>query len=151
MNHIPATCAVLLALAFPSSLNAGRVSDIPRKRQTILRKDWQPTFEQTQKALRQVQRFLENPTPDYRSDPDVMRDIAEALLHSKEYHIQFIGVKIKRRTFIKCSFIILGNPPWAKDWRTKEAWMDDGRYHMWRIFYEPSPDKCVGFRMNGDA
>jgi hypothetical protein len=86
---------------------SGRLTDIPLEHQIILKEDWKPTADQAQRALKQIEMYLEHPRSGYRSDPNSMRAIREKLSHASDYYVQFICRNTKGRKAIFCNFVTL--------------------------------------------
>ena len=139
----------ILLLPQGSADAANRLTNIPSEHQVILKEDWLPTREQTQRALGQIQKYLEHPRKGYRSDPNSMQAIREIFSHPTEYHVQFIGRYPKRgRKAIFCNFLTLDSPREIAVSRKEWFWATDGGSDFWHIWYEPDKDECSGFTPN---
>jgi hypothetical protein len=130
------------------SYASGHLTDIPLDHQVILKEDWQPTRDQAQRALRQIQRYLKHPQKGYRDDPNSMQAIREVFSHPSEYYVQFIGRYPKGRKAIFCNFVIVDRPDEIAAFRKEWFWASDGGSDFWHIWYEPGKDECSGFTPN---
>jgi hypothetical protein len=106
------------------------------------------TGAQTQRALVQIQAYLEHPRKGYRSDSRTMQAIREILSHPSEYYVQFIGRYPKGRKAIFCNFLTIDTPSEIAEWRKHWAWADDGGSDFWHIWYEPDKDEWSAFTPN---
>jgi hypothetical protein len=141
------TVAMFLFVAPCLTYASGRLTDIPLDHQVILKEDWMPTREQTQRALRQIQIYLEHPRKGYRSDANAMSAIREIFSHASDYYVQFIGRYPKGRKAIFCNFVTLDRDQ-ISYWRRKWFWASDGGSDFWHIWYEPDKNECSAFTPN---
>jgi len=138
----------ILLLASSLIYASSRLTDIPPDHQVILKEDWQPNREQAQRALKQIQTYLEHPPKGYRRDPTSMQAIREIFSHPSEYYVQFIGRYPKGRKAIFCNFLILDSRDEIAAFRKEWFWASDGGSDYWHIWYEPDKDECSGFTPN---
>ena len=141
---------VLLCLAAPCSF-AGLDADIPAGQQVILPGAWTPTAEETGKALRAAQAFLENPG---EQPAWTQRQIADILAHAPGYRVQFTGVEEEGRRLIRCNFFPAGRagePERFPGWKEQTVVVLDGGFWFWQIDYDVETGACRGLSINGDA
>jgi ribulose bisphosphate carboxylase small subunit len=142
-------CGLLLLLCGTSTVAAGgTLQDIPTTHRVILKEDWKPTPEQTQRALREIQSYLEHPRKGYRSDPEAMQAIREIFSHPSQYYVQFVGRYPKGRKAIFCNFVTLDRRDEIAAFRKEWFWASDGGSDFWHIWYEPDKNECSGFTPN---
>lgn len=146
------TISLLALLLVHTCAVAGFETDIPQTNRVILAEGkWQPTKEQTQKALNAVQSFLEHPSS---SNTWVLGEISKILEHTKDYRVQFTGILDGGRKVIRCNFFPA--PAVAAEgafdyWKRQGVEVLDGGFWFWRIYYDPSTGKCMKFSSNGYA
>jgi hypothetical protein len=147
--HTTSGIVVLAILVSPAlALGVEKLTDIPTKHQVILKDEWKPTKEQTTRALKHIQIYLEHPRKGYRSDPKSMDDIREILSHASTYYVQFIGRYPKGRKAIWCNFFTMSIPEIHSGWREREVWFSDCGSDYWQIWFEPDKDEASGFGAN---
>jgi hypothetical protein len=143
---------LLFAFAAMQSLClAGLDTDIATTNRVILTSgDWSPSQDDIPKALVAIQSFLDNTSGlDHPSKADVKMILG----HTKNYRVQFLGVMHDGKKAIWCNFFPA--PRNDKDrfpyWKEKKVRVEDGGAWYWRIYYDPSTQKCSGFDANGVA
>ena len=131
--------------------HAGIETDIPPTNRVVLKSGaWKPTPEQTQKALLSIESFLNHPDTTNGWEK---AEIKKILANVKRCRVQFIGVVRDGRKVIWCNFF---PAPYNGDdefkyWKQEKVEVMDGGYRFWRIYYDPSIDKCLEFASNGYA
>ena len=128
-------------------------SSISPEHQVILKGDWTPTKEQTEKALaaaitlvRQTAAQPAGTSPGEKYQRECAGKIAEGMA---KYAVQFIGQTRNGKKFIHCSFFpgdYLQDVPY---WKDQEVMVDDGGYSFWQVDYDPETGKCGKLRING--
>ena len=137
-------CAVYIA-------HAGLDADIPAAQQAVLPGAWTPTAEETGKALRAAQAFLENPG---EQPAWTQRQIADILAHAPGYRVQFTGVEEEGRRLIRCNFFPAGRAGESErfpGWKEQVVVVLDGGFWFWQIDYDVETGACRGLSINGDA
>jgi hypothetical protein len=143
---------VLFALALMQSLClAGLDTDIAITNRVILKSgDWSPAPEDVPKCLLAIQTFLEHPgeLDDYSKG-----DVKSILSRTKDYRVQFVGVIKDGKKVIWCNFFPAPHDGLDifPDWKEQTAKIHDGGAWFWHIYYDPSTEKCSGFKANGVA
>lgn len=147
------TILLLLALLLVDTwAMAGLEADIPQTNRVILAgAKWQPTKEQTHKALAAIQAFLGHPNS---TNSWVIGEIKKISGNTRNYRVQFIGATEDGRKMIRCNFFPA--PAAAaqgafESWKREEVNVLDGGFWFWRIYYDPDTGKCLNFSSNGDA
>jgi hypothetical protein len=129
----------------------GIEADIPPTNQVVLKSGtWAPAPEQTQKALLSIQSFLDHPNT---TNGWKQAEIKKILSNVKKYRVQFIGVVRDGRKAILCNFFPApydGGDDF-KYWKQEKVEVTDGGSWFWRIYYDPSANKCSEFASNGYA
>jgi hypothetical protein len=116
---------------------AGPLPEIPQEHRVILKGDWTPSPEQTQKALEAVARQLQKPLPKDVHDPKSHELIASGKL---DYYVQFIGRRENRRDTISCIFFLL-EEVFPQRWREEETGVFDAGAGWWWMRYDPASDR----------
>lgn len=141
---------MLLCLAVQSSF-AGLDADITAAQQAVLPGMWTPTAEETGKALRAAQDFLENPG---EQPAWTQRQIADILAHAPGYRVQFTGVEEEGHRLIRCNFFPAGRAGESErfpGWKEQTVVVLDGGFWFWQIDYDVETGACRGLSINGDA
>ncbi|MBP7831009.1 MAG: hypothetical protein KA248_13940 [Kiritimatiellae bacterium] len=145
---------ILLSIVFALTVQggyAGLLADIPPAQQVALPGVWTPNPEETGKALRAAQAFLENPG---EQPAWTQRQIADILAHAPGYRVQFIGVEEEGRLLIRCNFFPASREG-AEDrfpqWRKEVIEVLDGGFWFWQIDYDVETGACRGLSINGEA
>jgi hypothetical protein len=137
---------------FQCRVIAGIDTDIPQTNQIILPsgflslEHWKPSTEQTKNALIAIQKFLEIQTVrnDWKAG-----EIKKILAHTKQYRVQFIGVKRNGKKLILCNFFpAIGE---FEYWKREKVEVMDGGYSFWQIEYDSDSGDCLNFSSNGYA
>jgi hypothetical protein len=112
----------------------GPLPDIPQEHRVILKGDWTPTPDQTQKALEAIARQLQKPVSKNVHDPESLELIASGKLH---YYVQFIGRREEGRDMIACIFF-LPDTVLPQKWKEEETLVYDAGASWWWMRYNPA-------------
>jgi hypothetical protein len=121
-------------------------TNIPPENQVNLKGDWRPTAEQTEAALKAVQKFLEQPKG---IDDREQGEIRKILANSSKYSVQFTGVSRFGIKTIRCNFFRRGGAD--PDWKTQKVEVKDDGFWYWHIEYDIQKGQCLNFSSNGYA
>ena len=149
-------CLLLLGLTTALPLAAGEPNTIPPEHQVILKGDWQPTTEQTQKALAAAEELIRKnaakaPASTFpaKYEIDGAKEISRNLA---KYGVQFLGKVQNGKRIVHCSFFpAMDLNREFPTWRTQEVYVLDGGFWFWRVDYDPATESCDNYQHNGDA
>lgn len=117
--------------------------------QAILAGDWTPTSDQTGKALKSIQKFLEAPQDVHKYQKEEIKKISA---NGSKYCVQFTGVYLKGRKIIRCNFFpakrVEQRFPF---WKKNQVVVCDGGFWFWNIDYDVEKETCLNFDSNGYA
>ena len=144
--------SLLAVVLMQSTALAGVDTDIPgTNRVTLASGEWKPSEHDTEKALAAVQSFLEKPTS---TNAWTLAEIKKILAHTKDYRVQFTGVRLDGKKMIRCNFFPARTEGKEDDfdyWKRQEVAVCDGGFAFWQVYYDPSTAKCTKFMSNGYA
>ena len=150
-EQMKTTSAFLLFVAIPLVAISGLETDIAQENRVILKSAWMPTNEQTAKALKSIQVFLENPK---NQDEWSANQIKQILANTSKYRVQFIGVIKNDHKLLHCNFFPVqsrGEFDYFKKWKEEEIFVCDGGFWFWQIDYDIESGDCTNFSTNGEG
>jgi len=126
---------------------------IPAEHQAILKGEWTPTKEQTDKALaaaialvRQTAAQPAGTSPAEKYHVEGAKKIGEGMT---TYAVQFTGQIRKGRKVISCSFFPTAEFKYFTNWKELSVVVEDGGYGFWQVDYDPETGKCGELQING--
>jgi hypothetical protein len=144
--------SLITLLAAQTLAIAGVDTEISQTNRVILTVGkWTPSEKESQKALTAVQAYLEKPTAS--TNTWVPGEIKKILAHAKDYRVQFSGVLLDGKKWIRCNFFPAqetAEDPFGYR-KQQEVNVLDGGFWFWHIYYDPSTGKCTKFMPNGYA
>ena len=134
---------------------AGEEPDsIPPENQVILKGQWTPTKEQTERALAAatalVRQIAAQPTGKTFAEKYKIEGAAKISKEMRKYFVQFIGQIRNGKKVVFCNFFRTDLWKYSfPDWKESEVMVDDGGYSYWQVDYDPETGKCGELRING--
>lgn len=134
-------------------IEEGNICNIPIYNQTTLAGDWNdvtPSAEETTRALRAVQLFLEEPkgTSDWENEA-----IDKIRAKTNHYKVQFIGIQREGKKRILCNFLPDRSASNSQEpfpnWKSEIVRTPSQKTgEFWRIEYDPKQDRCSDFHLD---
>jgi hypothetical protein len=153
-NHmIRLAMIILFGVIGHLPVSAGEESEsIPPEHQVILKGQWTPTKDQTEKALMAtaifVRKIASQPAGKTFAENYKIGGAAKISRQMATYVVQFIGKVRNGKKVIFCSFFATVELKNFSRWKESEPMVDGGGYDFWQVYYDPETEKCDDFQVN---
>jgi len=143
---------ILVGLGIMLPIHAGE-NPIPPEHQAILKGEWTPTKEQTEKALAAVIVLVrQTATQPAGTSPAEKYQVEGAKTFAGKmatYAVQFTGQTRKGQRVIHCSFFPTAEFKYFTNWKELSVMVEDGGYGFWQVDYDSETGKCGELQING--
>jgi hypothetical protein len=128
---------------------------ILKENQVILKTEWAPVEEQTDRALTTIVEYLNN-IGENTDQVYLINSAKKILAEINQYCVQFTGINKDGKKIIHCNFFHIEDhwkhgSPGHPNWKESLVMVLDGGYWYWQIEYDIETKKCFNFRVNGEA